>query len=73
MKQFARLLDDSKEALYSVGAEHADARFPEIGDALEDRRSSQMATDMQYATILTYTLDRLGGRCLSTSILSSRL
>ena len=64
MKQFARLLDDGKEALYSVGAEHADARFPEIGDALEDRRSSQMSAYMQYATILAYALDRLGGLLL---------
>lgn len=48
------LFENGRQFLDGSGAEHGDARLPEVGNTLEDGRGSQMATRVQYAPILVY-------------------
>src|SRR5574344_2316028 len=48
------ILHDTHQLLFLGGAEHGDARLPEVGDALEDGACRQMPARMQDATVLFF-------------------
>src|SRR5574344_1455248 len=51
------ILHDTHQLLFLGGAEHGDARLPEVGDALEDGACRQMPARMQDATVLVDACD----------------
>lgn len=75
---FLNMVKDGIEFGAGVGLEHSDASGTEIADALEQRRGSQVASDVQNATVLVDTVDALinltahEGHLLGTSDLGDR-